>query len=174
MPHHQHCLQFYFRQYGGHTIWFDNLFIKMDRSSASSATLLFWQPKTKSQLWMTDMTFECDNELMSRGVYMQDGFEAYCQGVLLLSNGSHCVPTWHWAGTVCARRGSHEGRQALAAWVHAVDNAPCRPCSNSKMSAVSTSAPLAVLHQTSIALRQKAQLTGAAAPCRLHLRAVQQ
>lgn len=82
------CLQFYFKKYTGHTIWLSNLFLKMDRSSAAGATLLYWEPSGANQLWLTDMTFECDGKAGGRGMYVQNGDSVFAQGAHPFSDSS--------------------------------------------------------------------------------------
>jgi hypothetical protein len=78
---------FYFREYVRHNIWINNLMLRLHRVGNKGATLVYWEPnvtKPESQLWLTNMGFQCDDEPAGRAMWLRKA-PVFASGVHTLS-----------------------------------------------------------------------------------------
>ena len=73
---------FWFRQYSGHTIWFDRLALRFLDTSAKGGTLLFWEPDIAKDnaLYLTSMVLQCDGSPKTRALWSSKS-PSYASGV---------------------------------------------------------------------------------------------
>ena len=105
---------FFFDTDAAHTVWLDNLFLRLDQTDSElGATLVYWEPElaSNSSLWMTSVTVECDGKDQTRAVFAKQGNTVFSRGV-----PPHCV-VFH----LCV---------ASATSMRSTQHSPCHLCCN--------------------------------------------
>ena len=73
---------FWFRNYSGHTIWFDRLALRLQDAPADGGTLIYWEPDTAKDnaLYLTGMALQCDGSPKTRALWSSKS-PSYASGV---------------------------------------------------------------------------------------------
>lgn len=97
---------FFFDADAAHTVWLDNLFLRLNETSSLGATLVYWEPEpgSNSSLWLTRLTVECDGTRDTRAVFAKEGNRIFAQGALRVVPGAAAEAGWRAHAVLPATR----------------------------------------------------------------------